>query len=244
MKRHWADPEYRGIHGPNVGAATSAAWNQESRAARVANMRLSRQADALATGERSRLHHAKRRPAILAARLARSIEKAAERDRKRADTIALRAEEKALAKLERMQSAPARMAAGNLARSASIKAYRANADPDVLALHSLHVKQAKLADGGKTSAQVKAYYTSATPEQLAAHAAAISATKTADAERIGQKSEEVWNRPGMNELISASIAVGQTSAWADPEKKARRIAKLHATYAAKRAKKAAEEKLL
>lgn len=128
-------------------------------------------------------------------------------------------------------------------RCANMKAVRAVKWSD-LTIKTAHIeasRKTKLANSDKTSAQVKKYYATATPEKLAAHAKAISDSQSANAEKIGKTSSEVWSRPGMNEFISESIAIGQKSNWDDPVKGAQRREKLKATYARKRAEKKARE---
>lgn len=63
--------------------------------------------------------------------------------------------------------------------------------------------------------------------------AARSSTEYVD--RVSQNTKTQWQDPAQREKLKASQAAGKAAFWADPEKRAARIAKRRATFAAKKA---------
>ncbi len=110
-------------------------------------------------------------------------------------------------------------------------------------------RQAKAADTKRkpenrqsASEKQKAHLASLTPEEKAIRDGNAGDARRADKPETGKRSEAMWAREGQKEKQGKAISVGQTSAWADPVKKAERLAKRAITQAATRAAKEAAAK--
>lgn len=110
-------------------------------------------------------------------------------------------------------------------------------DLTVKAADCENIRQAKLADRETISAKQKAH--KKTPEHIK-NAGDRRREQAADG-TISTTSKATWAREGQREKQGKAIGAGQKSSWNDPVKGALRRERLAATYARKRAEKAADE---